>query len=78
MPDEATKHQEIEITIVVSGQPERFDAAEHETPERVVREGSHRGGNEGELPSDWLERCRRGHGRRSVSGAALAGAATAR
>jgi hypothetical protein len=52
MPD-ATAHANIEITIVVSGQPERLRATEHERLEHLVREALKRSGNEGQPPSDW-------------------------
>lgn len=51
MPD--TVRKEIEITIVVSGQPERLKANEHERLEVLVREALARSGNEGQPPSDW-------------------------
>lgn len=53
MPDETPRHHEIEITIVVSGQPERLRAEEHEKLERLVREALRHSGNEGQPPSDW-------------------------
>ena len=52
MPDEA-RHPEIEITIVVSGQPQRLKAKEHEKLEHLVREALRRSGNEGQPASDW-------------------------
>lgn len=52
MPDTVAKPH-IEITIVVSGQPERLRVTEHERLEHLVREALKRSGNEGQPPSDW-------------------------
>lgn len=53
MPDTSAVHSEIEITIVVSGQPERLKANEHQRLEILVREALARSGNEGQPPSEW-------------------------
>jgi len=53
MPDKSKAHSEIEITIVVSGQPERLKANDHQRLEILVREALARSGNEGQPPSDW-------------------------
>ena len=53
MPDTSAVRNEIEITIVVSGQPERLKINEHQRLEHLVREALARSGNEGQLPSDW-------------------------
>lgn len=60
MPTAAVRPH-IEITIVVSGQPERLRATEHEHLERLVREALKRSGNEGQPPSDWELRTEDGH-----------------
>jgi hypothetical protein len=53
VPDQTAAHTELELTIVVSGQPERLKAHLHEKLERLVREALNRSGNEGQPPSDW-------------------------
>jgi Protein of Unknown function (DUF2604)/WXG100 protein secretion system (Wss), protein YukD len=53
VPDLTAAHTELEITIVVSGQPERLKARPHEKLEHLVREALKRSGNEGQPPSDW-------------------------
>ncbi len=53
MPDTSATHSEIEITIVVSGQPERIKVNDHQRLEILVREALARSGNEGQPPSDW-------------------------
>jgi hypothetical protein len=51
VPEATSKH--IEITVVVSGQPERLKLHEHEKLEHAVREALKRSGNEGQPPSEW-------------------------
>jgi hypothetical protein len=53
MPDASAVRNEIEITIVVSGQPERLKAHPHEELEHLVKEALKRSGNEGQPPSEW-------------------------
>jgi hypothetical protein len=45
--------QKIEITVVVSGVPERLTLHAHEKLEHVVREALKHSGNEGQPPSEW-------------------------
>lgn len=59
MPDQ-TQNQ-LEITIVVSGQPERLKAHPHEKLEHLVKEALKRSGNEGQPQSDWELRTEDGH-----------------
>jgi hypothetical protein len=51
--DQTAAHTELELTIVVSGQPERLKAHPHEKLEHLVKEALKRSGNEGQPPSDW-------------------------
>lgn len=53
MPDISAVRSEIEVTIVVSGQPERLKANEHQRLETLVREALARSGNEGQPLSEW-------------------------
>jgi hypothetical protein len=45
--------QNLEITVVVSGQPERLKVNVHQTLEHVVRDALNRSGNPGQAPADW-------------------------
>ena len=49
MPSE----QNIGVTVVVSGQPERLKVNVHQTLEHLVREALQRSGNQGQPPSEW-------------------------
>lgn len=49
MSDTSAVRNELEITIVVSGQPERLKANEHQRLEHLVREALARSGNEANL-----------------------------
>jgi Protein of Unknown function (DUF2604)/WXG100 protein secretion system (Wss), protein YukD len=53
MSDTSAVRSHIEITVVVSGQPERLKANEHQRLEHLVREALARSGNEGQPPSEW-------------------------
>jgi len=53
VPDRTAAHTELELTIVVSGQPERLKARPHEKLEHLVREALKRSDNEGQPASDW-------------------------
>jgi Protein of Unknown function (DUF2604) len=48
-----TASQSIELTIVVSGQPERVHTNVHQKLAEVVREALNLSGNHGQPPSDW-------------------------
>lgn len=43
----------IEVVVVVSGQPERLKVNVHQTLEHLVHEALQRSGNRGQAPSDW-------------------------
>jgi len=60
MSDQTASHTELELTIVVSGTPERLKAHPHEKLEHLVREALKRSGNEGQSPSDWELRTENG------------------
>jgi hypothetical protein len=45
--------EEIDVVVVVSGQPERLRIRAHEKLEHLVREALRKSGNEGQPPSDW-------------------------
>lgn len=45
--------QNIEVTVVVSGQPERLRINVHQTVEHLIREALQRSGNQGQAPSEW-------------------------
>jgi len=45
--------ENIELTVVVSGQPERLKVNVHQTLDHVVRDALQRSGNRGQAPSDW-------------------------
>jgi hypothetical protein len=51
--EQPAAHKEIDLTIVVSGQPERLKAHPNEKLERLVHQALKRSGNEGQPPSDW-------------------------
>ncbi len=46
-------HKEIDVVVVVSGQPERVRASVQQTLEHLVREALRKSGNEGQPPRDW-------------------------
>jgi hypothetical protein len=43
----------IDVTVVVSGQPERLKVNVHQTLDHVVHEALQRSGNHGQASSDW-------------------------
>ena len=45
--------QNIEVIVVVSGQPQHFKVNVHQKLEQLVREALQKSGNEGQPPSDW-------------------------
>lgn len=45
--------QNIEVVVVVSGQPEKLKVNVHQTLEHLVHEALQRSGNQGQAPSDW-------------------------
>jgi hypothetical protein len=45
--------QNIEVTVVVSGQPERLKVNVHQTLEHLVHEALQKSGNKGQAPSEW-------------------------
>jgi Protein of Unknown function (DUF2604) len=49
MPSE----QNIEVTVVVSGQPQRLKVNVHQTIEHLVHEALQKSGNQGQAPSEW-------------------------
>ena len=49
----AQTEQNLEVTVVVSGQPERLRVNTHQTVEHLVREALQRSGNQGQAPSEW-------------------------
>lgn len=49
MPSE----QNIDVTVVVSGQPERLKVNVHQTLEHLVHEALQTSGNQGQPPSEW-------------------------
>jgi hypothetical protein len=49
MPSE----QNIEVTVVVSGQPQKLKINVHETLEHLVHEALQKSGNQGQAPSEW-------------------------
>lgn len=49
MPSE----QNIDVTVVVSGQPERLKVNVNQTLEHLVHEALQRSGNKGQAPSEW-------------------------
>lgn len=51
MPDH--NQENIDVTVVVSGQPERLKVNVHQTLDHLVHEALQRSGNQGQAPSDW-------------------------
>lgn len=47
------REQNIDFTVVVSGQPERLKVNVHHTFEHVVHEALQKSGNKGQAPSEW-------------------------
>ncbi|HEY3462554.1 MAG TPA: DUF2604 domain-containing protein [Gaiellaceae bacterium] len=45
--------ENIDLTVVVSGQPERLKVNVHHTLEQLVHDALQRSGNQGQAPSDW-------------------------
>ena len=45
--------QTIDVTVVVSGQPERLKVNAHQTVAHLVHEALQRSGNQGQASSDW-------------------------
>lgn len=45
--------ENIEVVVVVSGQPEKLKVNIHQTLEHLVHEALQRSGNQGQAPSDW-------------------------
>lgn len=43
----------LDVTVVVSGQPERLRVNGHQKLEHLVREALERSGNHGQAPSEW-------------------------
>lgn len=43
----------IDVTVVVSGQPERLKVNVHQTVEHLVHEALQKSGNKGQAPSAW-------------------------
>jgi hypothetical protein len=50
----------IEVVVVVSGQPERLKANTHQTLEHLVLEALQKSGNHGQAPADWELRTEEG------------------
>lgn len=47
------KSQNIEVTVVVSGQPERLKVNNHQTLEHLVHEALQKTGNRGQSAAEW-------------------------
>jgi hypothetical protein len=47
------KDQNIDVTVVVSGQPERLKVNVHQTLEQLVHEALQKTGNHGQSPGNW-------------------------
>ncbi len=45
--------REIDVVVVVSGQPERLAIGSHQKLQHLVHEALRRSGNQGQPPSDW-------------------------
>jgi len=52
--------QNIDVTVVVSGQPERLKVNLHQTLEHLVHEALQKSGNKGQAPSEWELRTEEG------------------
>ena len=48
-----SKEKHIDVTVVVSGQPERVKVSGHQTVEHLVHEALTKSGNLGQAPSEW-------------------------
>lgn len=46
-------NQNIDVTVVVSGQPEKLKVKVHQTLEHLVHEALQKSGNKGQAPSEW-------------------------
>jgi hypothetical protein len=46
-------NQNIDVTVVVSGQPERLKVNVHQTLGHLVHEALQKSGNKGQAPSEW-------------------------
>lgn len=68
MPSE----QNIDVTVVVSGQPQRLKLNVHQTVEHLVHEALQKSGNQGQAPSEWELRTE--DGRLLEQGGTVAGA----
>ena len=53
--------QNIDVTVVVSGQPERLKVNVHQTVEHLVHEALQKSGNQGQAPSEWELRTEAGN-----------------
>jgi hypothetical protein len=65
-------NQNIDVTVVVSGQPERLKVNVHQTLEHLVHEALQNSGNQGQTPSEWELRTE--DGRLLDQGATVSGA----
>lgn len=65
-------NQNIHVTVVVSGQPERLKVNVHQTLEHLVHEALQKSGNHGQAPSEWELRTE--DGRLLDQGATVSGA----
>jgi hypothetical protein len=45
--------QDIDVTVVVSGQPVRVKVNVHQTVEHLIHEALQQSGNKGQAPSEW-------------------------
>jgi hypothetical protein len=54
-------NENIDVTVVVSGQPERLKVNVHQTLEHLVREALQKSNNQGQAPGDWELRTEDGH-----------------
>jgi hypothetical protein len=45
--------ENIDVTVVVSGQPERLKVNVHQTLDHLIHEALQRSGNQGQASSDW-------------------------
>ena len=53
MPKSQSNSQNIDVHIVVSGQPTTVKANTHQTVEQLVKEALRESGNKGQPPSEW-------------------------